>query len=172
MQKETPHARASLLAAADEGVRRHARGGRAPQFLKSHGGHWRKLQLPAARSEGKGAGGTNGGHRGYKACKRYELAIKTNPGPLSLKKLMAEYGELQPAQPRQPWRQRLRLSLPTNREWHEKKRPLPPPRSCHSCDSWATDLVPLMSGATSPLPFVCRPFPSLVRVALPLFPKA
>jgi len=34
MQKETPHARASLLAAADEGVRRHARGGRAPQFLK------------------------------------------------------------------------------------------------------------------------------------------
>jgi len=34
MQEETPHARASLLAAADEGVRRHARGGRAPQFLK------------------------------------------------------------------------------------------------------------------------------------------
>ena len=28
------HARASLLAAADEGVRRSARGGRAPQFLK------------------------------------------------------------------------------------------------------------------------------------------
>jgi hypothetical protein len=34
MQEETPHARAALLAAADEGVRRHARGGRAPQFLK------------------------------------------------------------------------------------------------------------------------------------------
>ena len=26
--------RAALLAAADEGVHRHARGGRAPQFLK------------------------------------------------------------------------------------------------------------------------------------------
>jgi len=38
MQEETPHARAALLAAADEGVRRHARGGRAPQFLKRHGG--------------------------------------------------------------------------------------------------------------------------------------
>ena len=34
MQDETPQTRASLLAATDEGVRRHARGGRAPQFLK------------------------------------------------------------------------------------------------------------------------------------------
>ena len=38
MKKETPHARASLLAAAHEGVRRNARGGRGPQFLKRHGG--------------------------------------------------------------------------------------------------------------------------------------
>ena len=38
MKKETCPPRASLLAAADEGVRRHARGGRAPQFLKRHRG--------------------------------------------------------------------------------------------------------------------------------------
>jgi hypothetical protein len=38
MKKETPHARASLLAAVDEGVHRNARGGRGPQFLKRHRG--------------------------------------------------------------------------------------------------------------------------------------
>jgi hypothetical protein len=38
MKKETCPPRASLLAAADEGVRRNARGGRGPQFLKRHGG--------------------------------------------------------------------------------------------------------------------------------------
>ena len=34
IQEETVQARAALLAAADEGVHRHARGGRAPQLLK------------------------------------------------------------------------------------------------------------------------------------------
>ena len=38
IQEETPQARASLLAAEDEGVHRRDRGGRAPQFLRRHGG--------------------------------------------------------------------------------------------------------------------------------------
>ena len=38
MKKEKCPPRASLLAAADEGVHRNARGGRGPQFLKRHGG--------------------------------------------------------------------------------------------------------------------------------------
>jgi hypothetical protein len=35
MKEEAPHTRALLLAAADEGDHRNARGGRGPQFLKT-----------------------------------------------------------------------------------------------------------------------------------------